>query len=43
MCGIAGILARPGQIVHEGVLKLMGEAIEHRGPDDHGSHVDGPR
>jgi asparagine synthase (glutamine-hydrolysing) len=42
MCGIAGILARPGQIVHEGVLKLMGEAIAHRGPDDHGSHVDGP-
>jgi asparagine synthase (glutamine-hydrolysing) len=42
MCGIAGILARPGEIVHEGILKLMGEAIQHRGPDDHGSHVDGP-
>ena len=42
MCGIAGILARPGQVVHEGILKLMGEAIAHRGPDDHGTHVDGP-
>lgn len=42
MCGIAGILAREGQVVHEGVLKLMGEAIAHRGPDDHGTHVDGP-
>jgi len=42
MCGVAGILAREGQVVHEGVLKLMGEAIAHRGPDDHGTHVDGP-
>lgn len=41
MCGIAGILTRPDSIVHEGVLRLMGEAIAHRGPDDHGSHVDG--
>jgi asparagine synthase (glutamine-hydrolysing) len=42
MCGIAGILAGHGQIVHEGILRLMGEAIAHRGPDDHGSHIDGP-
>ena len=42
MCGIAGILAREGQVVHEGVLKLMGEAIAHRGPDDDGTHIDGP-
>ena len=42
MCGIAGILAREGQVVHEGVLRLMGEAIAHRGPDDHGTHIDGP-
>ena len=42
MCGIAGILARDGQVVHEGVLRLMGEAIAHRGPDDDGTHVDGP-
>jgi asparagine synthase (glutamine-hydrolysing) len=42
MCGIAGILARDGDVVHEGVLRLMGEAIAHRGPDDHGTHIDGP-
>jgi asparagine synthase (glutamine-hydrolysing) len=42
MCGIAAILTRPGELAHEGVLRLMGEAIAHRGPDDHGSHVDGP-
>src|SRR4051794_21711178 len=42
MCGIAGILGRQGEIVHEGILRLMGEAIAHRGPDDHGAHVDGP-
>jgi asparagine synthase (glutamine-hydrolysing) len=42
MCGIAGILSRDGNVVHEGVLRLMGEAIAHRGPDDHGTHIDGP-
>src|SRR4051812_4861675 len=42
MCGIAGILTREGDVVHEGVLRLMGEAIAHRGPDDHGTHIDGP-
>ncbi|HWC27188.1 MAG TPA: asparagine synthase (glutamine-hydrolyzing) [Solirubrobacteraceae bacterium] len=42
MCGIAGILTRPGDVVHEGVLRLMNEAISHRGPDDAGTHIDGP-
>jgi asparagine synthase (glutamine-hydrolysing) len=42
MCGIAAILARDGELVHEGVLRLMGEAIAHRGPDDDGTHIDGP-
>ena len=41
MCGIAAILTRPGGLAHEGVLRLMGEAIAHRGPDDDGTHVDG--
>ena len=42
MCGIAGILTREGDVVHEGVLRLMNEAIAHRGPDDAGTHIDGP-
>ena len=42
MCGIAAMLTRSDGLVHEGVLRLMGEAIAHRGPDDDGTHVDGP-
>ncbi|HEV2060666.1 MAG TPA: asparagine synthase (glutamine-hydrolyzing) [Solirubrobacteraceae bacterium] len=42
MCGIAGILSRTGDVVHEGVLRLMNDAIAHRGPDDSGTHIDGP-
>jgi asparagine synthase (glutamine-hydrolysing) len=42
MCGIAGILNRDGVVVHEGVLRLMNDAIVHRGPDDEGTFIDGP-
>ena len=39
MCGIAGFLstgaARPG----EGVLRAMGDALAHRGPDASGTHL----
>ena len=39
MCGIAGFLstgpARPG----EGVLRAMGNALAHRGPDASGTHL----
>ena len=42
MCGIAGILTRHVDVVHEGVLRLMNDAIAHRGPDDGGTYIDGP-
>ncbi|MEZ0246228.1 MAG: asparagine synthase (glutamine-hydrolyzing) [Methylophilaceae bacterium] len=42
MCGIAGLLALPG--VNAGVARraanAMGNAIAHRGPDDHGDWMD---
>jgi asparagine synthase (glutamine-hydrolysing) len=34
MCGIAGIVAAPGEAPAREVLEAMGEAIKHRGPDD---------
>ena len=36
MCGIAGILRRDGAPVTIDELRLMTDAIEHRGPDDEG-------
>jgi asparagine synthase (glutamine-hydrolysing) len=42
MCGIAGILGPEQGRAHEGVLRLMADAIAHRGPDDEGWHLDGP-
>ncbi|HWG34427.1 MAG TPA: asparagine synthase (glutamine-hydrolyzing), partial [Gemmatimonadaceae bacterium] len=45
MCGIAGILAsntaRPADVLHELACR-MGDAIAHRGPDDHGAWIDAP-
>ena len=40
MCGIAGILRRSGDRpeVHE--VQAMTDCIVHRGPDDHGIHID---
>src|SRR5205809_640391 len=41
MCGIAGVLyADAGRPVEAGVLKAMGEAIAHRGPDAEGFWTD---
>lgn len=42
MCGIAGILAAPGrpQAIDADAIRLMGEAIAHRGPDDSGEWID---
>ncbi len=42
MCGIAGILAAPGQAqaLEPDAVRRMGEAIAHRGPDDHGEWID---
>ena len=34
MCGIAGIVAAPGDAPGRDVLEAMGAAIAHRGPDD---------
>ena len=43
MCGIAGIIHRdPSQPVDPSVLARMLDAIEHRGPDDAGTHLEGP-
>ncbi|MDP2006322.1 MAG: asparagine synthase (glutamine-hydrolyzing) [Rubrivivax sp.] len=45
MCGIAGILAAPGrpQAIEPAAVRRMGEAIAHRGPDDHGEWIDAER
>lgn len=41
MCGIAGIFHRNGQQVDATRLAAMTAALEHRGPDDSGTWVDG--
>lgn len=42
MCGIAGYLQLNGDAVSPVVLRRMGEAIAHRGPDGEGVFSDGP-
>ena len=34
MCGIAGVLGRPGEAVQRTVLERMNARLAHRGPDD---------
>ncbi|MDI6773849.1 MAG: asparagine synthase (glutamine-hydrolyzing) [Verrucomicrobiota bacterium] len=41
MCGIAGIVNFSGEPVTEATVRVMCEAIRHRGPDDDGYLVDG--
>src|SRR6478736_5205715 len=41
MCGIAGVLHLDGQPPPLSVLRLMTDAIAHRGPDDEGQFADG--
>ena len=42
MCGIAGIVhADPHRPVDPRVLARMLAAIQHRGPDDEGTHIEG--
>jgi asparagine synthase (glutamine-hydrolysing) len=41
MCGIAGVLERSGEPVAPELLKRMGDAIAHRGPDGEGQYSDG--
>ncbi len=42
MCGIHGYLTLDGSPVDASALSAMGRLTVHRGPDDDGSHVDGP-
>jgi asparagine synthase (glutamine-hydrolysing) len=41
MCGIAGIMLRPGAALPDGLLEKLGAAIAHRGPDGTGSYQAG--
>ena len=40
MCGIVGIVERPGHQVERLVLERMNERIHHRGPDEDGFFID---
>jgi asparagine synthase (glutamine-hydrolysing) len=43
MCGICGkLMLNRDERVSPGLLKSMADAIQHRGPDDHGYHCSGP-
>jgi asparagine synthase (glutamine-hydrolysing) len=42
MCGICGLVALDGRQVDPSGLDAMSRALEHRGPDEAGQHVDGP-
>jgi asparagine synthase (glutamine-hydrolysing) len=42
MCGLSGLLRTDGAPADLAVVKLMGAALRHRGPDDSGSFADGP-
>jgi asparagine synthase (glutamine-hydrolysing) len=41
MCGIAGVMMRPGLIPDETALSAMASALAHRGPDGQGQYVNG--
>jgi asparagine synthase (glutamine-hydrolysing) len=41
MCGIAGVIRRDGDPVEQSVLDRMSLALEHRGPDGHGTWLHG--
>src|SRR5919201_2135176 len=40
MCGIAGVLYFERRPVPEAMLRAMGDALRHRGPDAEGFHAD---
>ncbi len=42
MCGIAGVLTRPGRHPTPGVLRAMADALVHRGPDRQAVLSEGP-
>ncbi|HYF07775.1 MAG TPA: asparagine synthase (glutamine-hydrolyzing) [Acetobacteraceae bacterium] len=41
MCGLAGLVLKPGETPSAAVLEALTRALAHRGPDDHGHHVSG--
>ena len=41
MCGIAGCVARPGDVPDRAALERMAEALRPRGPDDGGIEING--
>jgi asparagine synthase (glutamine-hydrolysing) len=43
MCGIFGYWSRSGQPLAPDLFAAMGDRLRHRGPDDHGVHVDARR
>src|SRR5258708_4577727 len=42
MCGICGVLRLDGELVAAKTIEDMSKAIAHRGPDGHGTWLDGP-
>jgi asparagine synthase (glutamine-hydrolysing) len=42
MCGLVALMGTDGFVPDPGTLQMMLEAIEHRGPDDSGIHLQGP-
>jgi len=41
MCGIAGIIDRSGRAIDDVRLRVMTDAVAHRGPDGSGIYIDG--
>lgn len=41
MCGLAGIVGRPGEEAPVALVERMAGTLLHRGPDDHGVHAAG--
>jgi asparagine synthase (glutamine-hydrolysing) len=41
MCGIAGIISQDSTALRTLVLERMMETLSHRGPDEHGLHIEG--
>ena len=42
MCGLVAVLNLDGRPGSAPVIRAMADMLAHRGPDDHGFHVDGP-
>jgi len=42
VCGIAGIIGRPSEVIDAEAVHRMCQTIVHRGPDDEGVYVHGP-